>query len=42
MKLELDESNGKIDNDISTLNINETDIVVSNKIPTEDSFDNID
>ena len=42
MKLELDESNGKIENDISTLNLNESDIVMSNKIPFEESFDNID
>ena len=44
MKLEigLDESNGKIENDISTLNLNDSNIVISNKIPTEDIFDSID
>ena len=42
MNLELDESNGKIENDISELHLNENNILASNKIPTEETFDNID
>jgi hypothetical protein len=43
MKLELDESNGKIENDnSSTLNLDDSNIVISNKIPTDEQFDNID